>query len=933
MPRIGGFRRAALIRLAIALAVAVAAFGWATLGHSRPRAPARLRIGTASSGGAYSELGQGLAKILSQELPVTSCAAVNTAGSVENLRLLDDGELEFAFVQSDTGGSDDIRMVARLYDEVLHVVVNTRNFEKEPRTLSDLGGKVLGIGPKGSGTRYSVERLLEHYEVSFTDAYLEHEIPSASRALEVFEHGDIDALFILSGCPDANVKRLLKLDHATLISLDDSTAEDYDLEGYLGGTRGYQKADIVRGVYGLRQPPRDLETISVTALLVTRRDVDESLVREVARVLIDHKRDLADLHPAAKQIGEKTKLRVQPYIDHPAAAYYANTKPAPFSQLERPLVFVVAALALLVALVTAFREWRGARRHARVEHALHGAHAADDLHDVFIAYSTRAPEGAATVRAIAEELEGHGISCWYAPRNIEGGANWSEAIPNAIESTRRAFVLVFCEEANRSEHLARELTLASSAEVNIVPFFIEDVEPTGTMKYHTAHVQRVHGFRGQRAEGLGLLLQAIEKLGGAVREEAVDAASGASTAAGDAVAAGQAEDLDGRPQEPTTRRWPVLGALAVAGLVALWTWSPWDTAAVSEAPTLRAPAADARQIGGLLIYGWDFSGHDRNVEYEIERWVDGEERRLERVTARSWTESLSDLVGPIHWRVRALRPAPDESLKPTEWSPERTCTYYAHTLEKILATGRVVIAMSGDALNYLDGHDQSTNLELELVRIALQEALDRGGTGAPLHVDRVNFLWGDQLFGSLDSAECDLITASLSITNEREQSWHVRFTEPVTTFPPAFVHRPGQELCIMRGDGQGVCRIGVKVGTTHERLATRLAEGGKGVRVRSYAVENAYLAMYNDLIQGELELLLYDEPFARRVQESAKARHRELKLTPVDEAVMEDPPLERIGIATKRFDDALRTLLNEAIKKHKGEIERLNATLRRRRVF
>jgi adenylate cyclase len=100
-------------------------------------------------------------------------------------------------------------------------------------------------------------------------------------------------------------------------------------------------------------------------------------------------------------------------------------------------------------------------------------------HDVFLSY-------AAADKAIALEvvkgLEDHGIRCWIAPRDIPAGSEYGEQIIEAVKGSRM-FVVVFSTSANTSPHVRREVERAVSAEKTIVPFRIENVEPTGAMEY------------------------------------------------------------------------------------------------------------------------------------------------------------------------------------------------------------------------------------------------------------------------------------------------------------------------------------------------------------------------------------------------------------------------------------------------------------------
>lgn len=102
--------------------------------------------------------------------------------------------------------------------------------------------------------------------------------------------------------------------------------------------------------------------------------------------------------------------------------------------------------------------------------------------DVFLSHSSA---DKATAQAVLEGLEGRGIRCWIAPRDIAAGSEYGQAIVEAIKSCR-AFVVIFSANANTSPHVRREVERAVSAERTIIPFRIEDVVPTGAMEYALA---------------------------------------------------------------------------------------------------------------------------------------------------------------------------------------------------------------------------------------------------------------------------------------------------------------------------------------------------------------------------------------------------------------------------------------------------------------
>lgn len=99
--------------------------------------------------------------------------------------------------------------------------------------------------------------------------------------------------------------------------------------------------------------------------------------------------------------------------------------------------------------------------------------------DVFISYSSKDKNVA---DAACHYMEAAGIRVWMAPRNIEPGQEWGEAIVRGIEEAR-VLLLVFSANSNSSGQVKREVELAVNRGLMILPFRIEDILPSGSMEY------------------------------------------------------------------------------------------------------------------------------------------------------------------------------------------------------------------------------------------------------------------------------------------------------------------------------------------------------------------------------------------------------------------------------------------------------------------
>ena len=108
-----------------------------------------------------------------------------------------------------------------------------------------------------------------------------------------------------------------------------------------------------------------------------------------------------------------------------------------------------------------------------------GGDGPDMAHDVFISYSAK---DKATADAVCATLEGRGIRCWIAPRDILPGIDWGEAIIEAIHASR-VMILGFSSNANDSNQIKREVERAVSKGLPIIPLRIENVAPVRSLEY------------------------------------------------------------------------------------------------------------------------------------------------------------------------------------------------------------------------------------------------------------------------------------------------------------------------------------------------------------------------------------------------------------------------------------------------------------------
>jgi hypothetical protein len=195
-------------------------------------------------------------------------------------------------------------------------------------------------------------------------------------------------------------------------------------------------------------------------------------------------------------------------------------------------------------------------------------------HDVFVCYSS---EDKTIANAACAKLESAGIRCWIAPRDPIAGIPYGRQLVDAITAAR-VVLLIFSGNANRSEHVLRELEVASDGGKIIVPFRIENVVPSGDLKYYITRVHWLDAMSPPMETRLNELVTLMQRL--------LDPPIAAAPAASPAVRAGR---LPGAYIGGAA----VLVVLAVAAAFAFGFNRPHSTATRAVAKATAQPKTSA----------------------------------------------------------------------------------------------------------------------------------------------------------------------------------------------------------------------------------------------------------------------------------------------------------------------------------------------------
>jgi TRAP transporter TAXI family solute receptor len=285
-----------------------------------------ISIATGGTGGVYYPLGGGLANVLSKEIPGLQATAEVTGGSVDNLKLINSGQSELAFVMADAaldalngedkfkGSKVPVRTLMVLYPNQMHVVtIEGTGIDK----LADLKGKRVSTGSPGSATEVMAFRVIEAAGLD-KDKDMKRERLGVAESVNAIKDRKIDAFFWVGGLPTAAVTDLAATPGVKMKMIDHSDVVDKMNAKY---GKLYAASVIKAGVYPSQD--KDNKNTVVWNILVANANMPDEMAYKVVQTMIEKKADLVAVHQEAKSFSLDNQIKSNSSVPwHPGAVKY-----------------------------------------------------------------------------------------------------------------------------------------------------------------------------------------------------------------------------------------------------------------------------------------------------------------------------------------------------------------------------------------------------------------------------------------------------------------------------------------------------------------------------------------------------------------------------------------------------------------------------------
>ncbi|MFO1181083.1 TAXI family TRAP transporter solute-binding subunit [Ottowia sp.] len=347
--------------LLLAAGLLVAAYWWL-----QPQPPKTVRLATGPAGSAYAGFGQRYVQALARE--GITVQLIPTEGSVANLKLLQDGGADVAFVRGGSGAApviasasaaasepavatdsnESLQSLGALFYEPLWIFVRQKPgapTAHAPGTLAQLKGLRVSVDQAGSGVPALMQRLLKASGVAADEVHLsEQDARSAAQALLA---GRLDAVVLTSAPQSPVVRELLHAPGVRPLELSQADA-------YTRRFPFFRTVTLPRGVADLAAdvPPHDVTLLAATTSLLTREQTHPALRQLFAQAAQTIHGRAGWLNGAREFPNTRTsELPVSPEGDRAingTPAFWQNYLPFWASNLVQRMWLVIGGLIVLL---------------------------------------------------------------------------------------------------------------------------------------------------------------------------------------------------------------------------------------------------------------------------------------------------------------------------------------------------------------------------------------------------------------------------------------------------------------------------------------------------------------------------------------------------------------------------------------------------------
>lgn len=325
------------ISIIVLLLIGAAAVGWMnTKTEERPN----LTIGAGAKTGEAFAFALAIQDIVARYHPELEIEVIETRGTQENMKLLQENQIQLATAQADVKAEPAARIVTYLYPDLFQLVVHDQS---NIHSFEDLVGKKIALPKRGGGQWISFWFVAAHYGIDSTQ--IEGIPMSSDQATQALIQHQVDAIFKVRAAPNEQIAHIIQSCPSRIVPITQGAAMKLKQPSL-------DEALIPEGAYRGNPPipETDISTIAVDRLLVAREDAPAEAIKLITQVLFERRRELLQKTPLAGFIRQPRRETGTFIPVHIGAQQFYDREKLPY--LVENADFFALILSLLLVLTS-----------------------------------------------------------------------------------------------------------------------------------------------------------------------------------------------------------------------------------------------------------------------------------------------------------------------------------------------------------------------------------------------------------------------------------------------------------------------------------------------------------------------------------------------------------------------------------------------------
>jgi uncharacterized protein len=263
----------------------------------------QVRLMTGPQGGSWYPLGGAIANIVGKD---GIKVQVLPGAGIANVKAVEAGKADFGFGNSistvdGVAGRPpfdkkvtNVCNVASLYPQYFQIVANA---DANINSLADLKGKAIAVQPRGNTAEFISQQALEVYGLKYTDMSQVSYV-SYTDAVSLLKDNNAQLFTLGTNVPASSIMDLASARDIKLIDFPDDK-----FQALRKLNPGYTKLTIPANSYP--KQTKDVQAVGYATHLIARCDLDEKIVYQVIKGLLDNKKDLGSIAKVMSDIDPK----------------------------------------------------------------------------------------------------------------------------------------------------------------------------------------------------------------------------------------------------------------------------------------------------------------------------------------------------------------------------------------------------------------------------------------------------------------------------------------------------------------------------------------------------------------------------------------------------------------------------------------------------